>query len=124
VMNSYPGPYGQVLTNLFLNAVAHAFPDGGGTVTITATEMGAHNVEIVFADDGCGMSPEVKRRAFDPFFTTRRDKGGTGLGLHIAFNIVTSKLGGRIALSSEPGAGTRIAILLPRNAPREQSELG
>ncbi|MDB5547775.1 MAG: multi-sensor signal transduction histidine kinase [Tardiphaga sp.] len=125
VMNSYPGPYGQVLTNLFLNAVAHAFPDGGGgTVTITATEMGPHNVEIVFADDGCGMSPEVKRRAFDPFFTTRRDKGGTGLGLHIAFNIVTSKLGGRIALSSEPGAGTRIAILLPRNAPREQSELG
>ena len=125
VMNSYPGPYGQVLTNLFLNAVAHAFPDGGGgTVTITATEMGPHNVEIIFADDGCGMSPEVKRRAFDPFFTTRRDKGGTGLGLHIAFNIVTSKLGGRIALSSEPGAGTRIAIFLPRSAPLEQSELG
>ncbi|ABA05005.1 signal transduction histidine kinase [Nitrobacter winogradskyi Nb-255] len=119
-MNSYPGPYGQVLTNLFLNSVAHAFPDGkGGTVNITVRRVGGDNVEILFSDDGCGMNPDVRRKAFDPFFTTRRDQGGTGLGLHIVYNIVTSRLGGRIELDSDSGQGTRIHIVLPRVAPME-----
>jgi PAS domain S-box-containing protein len=121
MMNSYPGPYGQVLTNLFLNAVAHGFADGSGNVTITARPAGEHHVRIVFADDGRGMTPEVRRRAFDPFFTTRRDQGGTGLGLHIVYSIVTTRLGGRIALYSEPGQGTRLEITLPRQAPLEQA---
>jgi PAS domain S-box-containing protein len=121
-MNSYPGPYGQVLTNLFLNAVAHAFPDGRpGSVDIKVRESGKDNVEIVFSDDGCGMSLDVRRRAFDPFFTTRRDQGGTGLGLHIVYSIVTNRLGGRLDLDSEPGRGTRIQIILPRVAPLEQA---
>jgi signal transduction histidine kinase len=63
------------------------------------------------------MSPDVKRQAFDPFFTTRRDHGCTGLGLHIVHNIVTNCLGGRLRLDSEPGEGTRIRIVLPRTAP-------
>ena len=107
-MNSYPGPYGQVLTNLFLNSVAHAFPDGkAGAVDIQVRESGKDNVEILFSDNGCGMSLDVRRRAFDPFFTTRRDQGGTGLGLHIVYSIVTNRLGGRLDLDSEPGGGTR-----------------
>ncbi len=107
-MNSYPGPYGQVLTNLFLNAVAHAFPNGGpGEINIQARESGRDNVEIIFSDNGCGMSLDVRRRAFDPFFTTRRDQGGTGLGLHIVYSIVTNRLGGRLEL--ELGAGRRHA---------------
>jgi len=122
IMNSYPGPYGQVLTNLFLNAVAHAFPDGRpGTIEIQARASGKDNVEIIFSDNGCGMSLDVRRRAFDPFFTTRRDQGGTGLGLHIVYSIVTNRLGGRLDLDSEPGSGTRIQILLPRIAPLEQA---
>jgi PAS domain S-box-containing protein len=122
IMNSYPGPYGQVLTNLFLNAVAHAFPEGrSGTIDIRARESGKDNVEIIFADNGCGMSLDVRRRAFDPFFTTRRDQGGTGLGLHIVYSIVTNRLGGRLDLDSEPGGGTRIQIILPRMAPLEQA---
>ena len=121
-MNSYPGPYGQVLTNLFLNAVAHAFPDGRpGAVDIQVRESGKDNVEIIFSDNGCGMSLDVRRRAFDPFFTTRRDQGGTGLGLHIVYSIVTNRLGGRLDLDSEPGRGTRIQILLPKVAPLEQA---
>jgi PAS domain S-box-containing protein len=121
-MNSYPGPYGQVLTNLFLNSVAHAFPDGRpGTVDIQARESGKDNVEILFSDNGCGMSLDVRRRAFDPFFTTRRDQGGTGLGLHIVYSIVTNRLGGRLDLDSEPGKGTRIRIILPKVAPLEQA---
>ena len=107
-MNSYPGPYGQVLTNLFLNSVAHAFPNGrSGTVDIKVRESGKDNVEILFSDNGIGMSLDVRRRAFDPFFTTRRDQGGTGLGLHIVYSIVTNRLGGRL----DPGfpAGRRHA---------------
>jgi len=122
MMNSYPGPYGQVLTNLFLNSVAHAFPDGkAGTVDIQVRESGKDNVEILFSDNGCGMSLDVRRRAFDPFFTTRRDQGGTGLGLHIVYSIVTTRLGGRLDLDSEPGGGTRIQMILPRVAPLEQA---
>ena len=121
-MNSYPGPYGQVLTNLFLNSVAHAFPDGrAGTVDIKVRSAGKDHAEIIFADDGCGMSLDVRRRAFDPFFTTRRDQGGTGLGLHIVYSVVTNRLGGRLDLDSEPGRGTRVHIVLPRVAPLEQA---
>ncbi len=119
-MNSYPGSYGQVLTNLFLNSVTHAFSDGkGGTIDIRAQASGNDGVEVVFSDDGCGMSPSVRRQAFDPFFTTRRDLGCTGLGLHIVHNIVNNRLGGRLNLDSEPGKGTRIRLILPRVAPGE-----
>ncbi|WP_027583346.1 PAS domain S-box protein [Bradyrhizobium sp. Ai1a-2] len=122
IMNSYPGPYGQVLTNLFLNSVAHAFPEGKpGIVDIQVRASGRDNVEVIFADNGCGMSLDVRRRAFDPFFTTRRDQGGTGLGLHIVYSIVTTRLGGRLDLDSEPGGGTRIQMILPRVAPVEQA---
>ena len=119
-MNSYPGPYGQVLTNLFLNSVAHAFPDGkAGMIEIKVRASGNDNVEILFSDDGCGMSLDVRRRAFDPFFTTRRDQGGTGLGLHIVYSIVTNCLGGRLNLNSEPGKGTMIKLILPCVAPTQ-----
>jgi PAS domain S-box-containing protein len=122
IMNSYPGPYGQVLTNLFLNSIAHAFPNGrAGTVDIKVREYGKDDVEILFADNGIGMSLDVRRRAFDPFFTTRRDQGGTGLGLHIVYSIVTNRLGGRLDLDSQPGGGTQIRIVLPRTAPMEQA---
>jgi signal transduction histidine kinase len=119
-MNSYPGPYGQVLTNLVLNSATHAFPDGArGSVHIATQASGKDNVEVLFSDDGCGMSPEVRRQVFDPFFTTRRDQGSTGLGLHIVHNIVTNRLGGRINLETKPGAGTKIRIIVPREAPLE-----
>jgi len=117
-MVSYPGPYGQALTNLFRNAVTHAFPDGkGGAIDIRLSAFGDDQAEIVVADDGCGMSLDVRRQAFDPFFTTRRDGGRVGLGLHIAHNIVSNRLGGELHLASAPGEGTKIRIVLPRTAP-------
>ena len=122
-MNSYPGPYGQVMTNLFLNSVMHAFPDRkGGEIDIRLRAYGADHVEILFSDDGCGMSLEVRRQALDPFFTTRRDGGRIGLGLHIVHNIVVGRLGGQLHLESAPGEGTRIRITLPRAAPRHAAE--
>jgi PAS domain S-box-containing protein len=118
-MRSYPGSYGQVLTNLFLNSIAHAFPDGQqGKIAIKVSASGANDVEIIFTDDGCGMSADVWRQAFDPFFTTRRHQGCTGLGLHIVYSIVTDRLGGRLDLKSEPGRGTRVELKLPKVAPR------
>jgi signal transduction histidine kinase len=120
-MDSYPGPYGQVLTNLALNALVHAFPDRrAGSMRLAIRRSGADHVEIEFSDDGIGMSEEVQRRAFEPFFTTRRGHGGTGLGLHIVFNIVTRRLGGRLRLDSAPGRGTTLWIRLPLIAPREE----
>jgi PAS domain S-box-containing protein len=117
-MNSYPGPLGQVLTNLFLNSIAHAFPDGkGGAIDIKVCASGKDQVEIAFSDDGCGMSPEVRHQAFNPFFTTRRNGGRIGLGLHIVHNIVTNRLGGSLDLDSTPGEGTKIWIVLPLIAP-------
>ncbi len=118
IMDSYPGSYGQVLTNLFLNSVIHAFPDGrDGHVIIEAREVDDDSVEIFVSDDGVGMSEETQRRALDPFFTTRRNEGGTGLGLHIIFNLVTQQLGGRLTFESKLGWGTRFRIALPRIAP-------
>jgi signal transduction histidine kinase len=121
-MDSYPGPLGQVVTNLFLNAITHAFPDGRpGSIAITGHRIGGDHVQITFEDDGVGMSEEVQRQAFDPFFTTRRGDGGTGLGLHIVYNIVTRRLGGRIVLSSRPGRGSSFRLTLPLDAPRDEA---
>ena len=118
-MDSYPGAYGQVLTNLFLNSVIHAFPNGRiGTITVEARQV-RDDIDIFVSDDGIGMSEEVQRRALDPFFTTRRNEGGTGLGLHIIFNLVTQQLGGRLTFESRLGWGTRFRITIPCVAPGE-----
>jgi signal transduction histidine kinase len=117
VIDGYPGSYGQILTNLFLNAANHAFADGrSGTISISARPRGNDDVEIIFADNGAGMTPDVQRQAFDPFFTTRRNEGGTGLGLHIVYNLVTQQLGGRMMLDSRLGQGTTFRIIMPRAA--------
>jgi signal transduction histidine kinase len=118
-MDSYPGAYGQVLTNLFLNSVIHAFPNGRtGTITVEARQV-RDDIDIFVSDDGIGMSEEVQRRALDPFFTTRRNEGGTGLGLHIIFNLVTQQLGGRLNFESRLGWGTRFRVTIPCVAPGE-----
>lgn len=117
IIDGYPGSYGQILTNLFLNAANHAFADGrSGAITISARPRGSDDVEIIFADNGAGMTPDVQRQAFDPFFTTRRNEGGTGLGLHIVYNLVTQQLGGRMMLESRLGQGTTFRIIIPRVA--------
>jgi signal transduction histidine kinase len=117
VIDGYPGSYGQILTNLFLNAATHAFADAhSGTISISARPRGNDDVEIIFADNGAGMTPDVQRQAFDPFFTTRRNEGGTGLGLHIVYNLVTQQFGGRVTLDSKLGQGTTFRIIMPKAA--------
>jgi signal transduction histidine kinase len=112
--DSYPGALAQVITNLLMNALIHAFPDGqSGTLTIAGTRTSEGHVSLAIADDGVGMDDAVQRRIFEPFYTTRRSHGGTGLGLHIVFNLVTHTLGGRIGVESQPSQGACFTLDLP-----------
>jgi PAS domain S-box-containing protein len=115
-MDSLPGPYGLVLTNLVHNSIVHAFRDHDtGTITVRAGAFEIDKVELMVSDNGCGMSPETRRQAFDPFFTTRRHEGATGLGLHIVHSMVVNQLEGQLSLVSEPGKGTSVRLILPRS---------
>lgn len=106
-----PGAMVSVLANLMLNALQHSWPTGGGTLTVTLAQIG-DAAQITVADDGVGMEETVRVKAFDPFFTTSRDHGGTGLGLHIVHNLVAGPLSGTIVLETEPGFGCRFVITL------------
>lgn len=114
VLDSYPGPLAQVISNLAFNSVLHAYPDGRtGTLAIDVVRLGEERIRIVFRDNGIGIAKINIHKIFEPFFTTRRDKGSVGLGLHIAFNIVTSTLKGQIGFCSEENVGTEFIIDLP-----------
>ena len=119
VLDSYPGPLGQILMNLINNALIHAFEGKEtGTVRIQAQALEPGLVIVSVNDDGCGIPVEHQKRIFDPFFTTRLGQGGSGLGLHIVFNLVVDLLGGRIDVASEPGKGCVFSMRLPLVAPQ------
>ncbi len=113
-MDSYPGSFGQVITNLIENAILHAFEEGqAGSMTLTASQTDQQRVLIQFADDGVGISEGNLKRVFDPFFTTKLGQGGSGLGLNICHNIVTSIMHGQLSVSSKMGVGTIFQLDLP-----------
>ncbi|SDG73490.1 MULTISPECIES: two-component regulator propeller domain-containing protein [unclassified Duganella] len=117
VLDSFPGPYGQVIINLINNALLHAFEGReGGEMRMWAVQLGSDRVRIVFEDNGKGIPVEHQARIFDPFFTTKLGQGGNGLGLSITYNIVTSLLDGTIRVDSAVGIGTRFTIDLPLKA--------
>jgi len=112
-IDSYPGVWSQIVTNLVLNALQHAFDPGqAGHITITATRE-PERLRFIFADDGKGIAQEHLGLIFEPFFTTYRQKGGSGLGLSIVYNLVTQTMGGTIHVASEPGQGTVFSIIVP-----------
>jgi signal transduction histidine kinase len=117
-LDSYPGPLGQVLSNLIGNALVHGFSQAvRGSVRVSASAADGW-VRIEVADDGAGIAPELQSRIFDPFFTTRLGHGGSGLGLYIVHNLLVGVLGGRISLLSALGQGCRFTIELPCAAPQ------
>lgn len=119
LLESYPGPLGQVLTNLINNSLVHGFDfKDEGTITISAESGAGDTVHLSVADTGNGITPDNVHRIFEPFFTTRLGQGGSGLGLHIVHNIVTGVLGGKIMVTSEPGLGAAFSVVLPRVAPQ------
>ncbi|MBI3229308.1 MAG: GAF domain-containing protein [Burkholderiales bacterium] len=117
VLDSYPGPYGQVLANLVNNSLMHAFEGcSGGKMQLSAKRKEAGRVLITFCDDGIGIAECDLKHIFDPFFTTKMGQGGKGLGLSVCYNIVTSILGGQIRVSSNRAhgdAGTCFTLDLP-----------
>ena len=114
-LDSLPGAFSQVLTNLVMNALIHAFaPEQVGHIDISVADEGAQ-IRLIFSDDGQGIAPELHTRVFEPFFTTRRASGGSGLGLHIVHSIVTQSLKGTLAFHSQLGQGTTFILHLPRS---------
>lgn len=111
------GALTQVLTNLVQNACVHAFPPGSADRRVElVASCDKRALRLVCADNGRGIAPEHAARVFEPFFTTRRGEGGSGLGMHIVHNIVVERLRGAITLDS-PGPGTRWTIEVPLGSP-------
>lgn len=114
-IHNYPGALAQVVTNLVMNSLTHAYGTGeAGNLQFELGIMPNDQVFIHYRDDGCGIPDTILDKIFNPFFTTARDKGGTGLGLHITYNLVTQKLQGQIDVQSQVGQGTSFQIQLPR----------
>lgn len=113
-----PGLLEQVLTNLITNSVSHGFDNGthAGKISINVLASNEKRLVIDYQDDGVGMNENVKKQAFEPFFTTNRDKGGSGLGLYVIYNIVTQQMAGTIQIISAPNEGTQFHIECPIEA--------
>ncbi|MBR8835002.1 MAG: AAA family ATPase [Stigonema ocellatum SAG 48.90 = DSM 106950] len=112
-LNSYPGALAQIITNITVNSLLHAYqPHEVGQLHFKVQQQG-EQVIIQYSDDGCGISQENLSKIFEPFFTTARNLGGTGLGLHIVYNLVTQKLGGTIDVKSQTGVGTIFIMRFP-----------
>ena len=112
VITSYPSAYYHIFSNMIMNSLKHAFVDNKGHIQLHIHVAG-DRLMVVYEDDGLGIEPEVLKRIFDPFYTTKRGEGGTGLGLYMTYNIVTQQLDGEIEAHSTLGVGTRFNLCLP-----------
>lgn len=122
VLDSYPGPLEQIITNFVLNSLIHGLAERDKGLISIAARIEVENVVVDYADDGVGMSETAAARAFDPFYTTRLGQGGSGLGLYIVHNLVTGALAGSINLNTAPGKGVQFTLVLPLAAPVVASE--
>ena len=121
-LDSYPGAIMQIMTNLIMNSLIHGFADGTpGEIHVRVEEVG-DDVALAYTDTGVGMDGEQKARIFDPFYTTRRGSGGTGLGMNIVYNLVTQTLKGTILLETSPGQGAAFLLTLPKDPDRVRPE--
>jgi signal transduction histidine kinase len=113
VISSYPGVFSQIITNLIMNSMVHGFKevnDGKIKIDIYKEE---NLIALCYTDNGMGMDTETLEKVFDPFFTTNRSSGGTGLGMHILYNLVTQSLGGQMECTSTPDKGVVFLIRIP-----------
>lgn len=114
ILDCPAGAISQIFTNLLMNSLIHGFENmAQGQIRITVIDD-ADNIEIRYSDNGKGLSAGQLEKLFHPFFTTKRDLGGSGLGTHIAYNLVRQTLSGSIEASSEPGAGLHYHICFPK----------
>ena len=119
VLDSFPGAVSQILTNMLMNSLVHGFEhEQAGSIVVSAALEG-ETVVFDYRDDGAGMAAGTLAKLFDPFFTTRRGSGGSGLGAHILYNLVTGPLGGTVKVDSAPGQGLRYRLRFPRSRRKE-----
>lgn len=112
-LRTSPGLIAQIATNLIQNAVTHAFENcDNPKIKIKAKPAGSGRIHLIFADNGKGVSAEQLNKIFDPFYTTRRGQGGSGLGLNIVYNIVTGRLGGQLQARSSASGGLEFIITI------------
>ena len=121
-MDSQPGPLGQIVINLINNAYLHAFEGIAKGVLTIAARLDGDTVELLISDNGVGIPAENLEKLFQPFFSTKIGKGGTGLGMAIVENLVIKTLAGSVAVESTLGQGTRFVIRLPKILPSDTSE--
>lgn len=108
------GPINQILINLIMNSLIHGFEGlENGLISISAELVTSNKLKIVYRDNGRGIPPVIRKKIFDPFVTTKRGQGGSGLGMHLVYNLVTQGLKGSISLSSEEGEGVEFVIIFP-----------
>lgn len=116
---SYPGAYSQIITNLIMNSLIHAYDiDSSGIISLSF-EVKNSKLEFIYKDDGKGIKEENLNKIFDPFFTTNRTDGGSGLGLNIIYNIVSGQLGGTIECQSQENRGVTFIMQLPYSEKEE-----
>lgn len=114
VVETKAGPINQILINLIMNSIIHGFEFmEEGTINIDVELMSGSQLMIRYRDNGCGMSANIRKRIFDPFVTTKRGQGGSGLGMHLVYNLVTQVLYGSISVISEPDKGAEFTIVFP-----------
>ena len=110
---SYPGAFSQILSNLIINSNIHGFPNQEAGIIDISIELTVKTLTIVYRDNGKGISKKSLPKIFDPFYTTNRENGGSGLGLNIIYNIITNQLAGTIQCESEPSHGVEFTISYP-----------
>jgi signal transduction histidine kinase len=114
VVESKAGPINQIMINLIMNSIIHGFEDvDKGRIDITIKSIDDKKVSIEFKDNGKGIPEHLRKRIFDPFVTTKRGQGGSGLGMHLVYNLVTQALNGSISIVSEEGQGVEFRIIFP-----------
>lgn len=113
VVSSKPGPINQILINLIMNSLVHAFEQGESGIITIKVSLQQHRCYIHYADNGKGVPEHIRKKIFDPFVTTKRGEGGSGLGMHLVYNLVTQALNGKIRVESTLGAGIQIDIDFP-----------
>ncbi|WP_346353070.1 ATP-binding protein [Azotosporobacter soli] len=112
-LDAYPGGFGQIITNLVMNSLLHGYEAGAaGMIQINGEQTDDHFV-LSYRDDGKGMDGSVLAKIFEPFYTTNRGGGSTGLGMYVIYNIVTQLFKGSIECRSEVGHGIQVVIRLP-----------
>ncbi|MEW6983403.1 ATP-binding protein [Colwelliaceae bacterium 6471] len=117
----YPGLLNQVITNLIINSIKHGLENCTQGEISVSIEHEEEQITVTVADNGVGISDDIKSKVFDPFFTTQRGSGGSGLGLNIVYNIVTQKLHGEIRIEDNIPSGVKFVVSLPKEFPPEAS---